>query len=159
MRQFIEAAYKEAKLGIRNGDGGPFGAVIAKGGSIVGRGHNMVVKNNDPTAHAEIVAIRDACKNLGIFDLTGCILYSTGRPCTMCYSASMWANIQQIIYVCDYDHADNVGFRDTMISNSVSQNDNRYHNGALSAEKTFLLFQECENLYQEWMNSEKKLPY
>ena len=95
--------------------GGPFGAVIYKDGRIVGKGVNRVTSSNDPTAHAEIVAIRDACRNLGTYDLTGCELYATGYPCPMCLSAIIWANIKKVYYSCDYEDAARIGFRDEHI--------------------------------------------
>ena len=109
---FMAEAIKEALHGICNGHGGPFGSVIVKDGKIVGKGHNMVLKNNDSTAHGEIMAIRDAEKNLGSYDLTGCILYTTGEPCPMCLYACLWANISKVYYGCSIaDNAD-IGFRD-----------------------------------------------
>lgn len=96
--------------------GGPFGAVVYKDGRIVGKGVNRVVGNNDPTAHAEIEAIRDACTNLQTFDLSGCDLYATGYPCPMCMAAIIWANIRRVYYSCDYDDANRIGFRDAHIA-------------------------------------------
>ena len=95
--------------------GGPFGAVVYKDGKIVGKGVNRVVGNNDPTAHAEIQAIRNACQNLKTFDLTGCELYATGYPCPMCMSAIIWANIKKVYYSEDYKDAEKIGFRDDYI--------------------------------------------
>jgi tRNA(Arg) A34 adenosine deaminase TadA len=95
--------------------GGPFGAVVYKDGKIVGKGVNRVVGNNDPTAHAEMEAIRNACKNLKTFDLTGCELYATGYPCPMCMSAIIWANIKKVYYSADYKDAEKIGFRDDFI--------------------------------------------
>ena len=91
----------------------PFGCVIVdKNGKIVGKGHNHVVLDNDPTAHGEVVAIRNACKNLGTFDLSGCILYTSCEPCPMCLNACKWANITKIYYAADRYDAENIGFRD-----------------------------------------------
>ena len=95
--------------------GGPFGAVVYKDGKIVGKGVNRVVGNNDPTAHAEIQAIRNACQNLKTFDLTGCELYATGYPCPMCMSAIIWANIKEVYYGCKKEDAGKIGFRDDII--------------------------------------------
>ena len=94
------------------GDGGPFGTVIVKDGEIVGRGHNRVVVNQDPTCHGEMEAIRDACKNLGTFDLSGCELYTTAEPCPMCLGATLWANIPVVYYGCTREDSDEIGFRD-----------------------------------------------
>ena len=107
--QEVEQSSLEFKVG------GPFGAVVYKDGKIVGRGVNRVVGNNDPTAHAEMEAIRNACKNLKTFDLTGCELYATGYPCPMCMSAIIWANIKKVYYSANYEDAEKIGFRDDFI--------------------------------------------
>ena len=109
---FMQAALEEAYAGIEAGDGGPFGTVIVKDGEIVGRGHNRVVVNQDPTCHGEMEAIRDACKNLGTFDLSGCELYTTAESCPMCLGATLWANIPVVYYGCTREDSDGIGFRD-----------------------------------------------
>ena len=109
---FMQAALEEAYAGIKAGDGGPFGTVIVKDGEIVGRGHNRVVVNQDPTCHGEMEAIRDACKNLGTFDLAGCALYTTAEPCPRCLGATLWANIPVVYYGCTREDSDGIGFRD-----------------------------------------------
>ena len=109
---FMQAALEEAYAGIEAGDGGPFGTVIVRDGEIVGRGHNRVVVNQDPTCHGEMEAIRDACKNLGTFDLSGCELYTTAEPCPMCLGATLWANIPVVYYGCTREDSDEIGFRD-----------------------------------------------
>lgn len=108
----MQKAINEARKGIHAGHGGPFGSVIVKDGKVVGRGHNRVVKNNDPTCHGEIQAIRRASSRLGTFDLTGCEIYTTGEPCHMCLCACMWANISKIYYGCTIKDNDRIGFRD-----------------------------------------------
>ena len=95
--------------------GGPFGAAIVKDGKIICVSSNQVLANNDPTAHAEIVAIREACKKLGTYDLTGCEIYATGAPCPMCLSAIIWANIKKVYFCNDYTQAAEIGFRDDFI--------------------------------------------
>ena len=94
----MEMAYQEAEEGLRKGDGDAFGAVIVKDNHLVGRGHDEVKKNHDPTCHGEIMAIHDACKKTGSFDLSGCEIYTTGEPCPMCLGAILWANISKIYY-------------------------------------------------------------
>ena len=108
----MQMAIDEARSGIHARHGGPFGSIIIKEGKIVGRGHNRVVGNNDPTCHGEIAAIRDACAFLGTFDLSGCEIYTTGEPCHMCLCACMWANISKIYYGCTISDNDSIGFRD-----------------------------------------------
>ena len=110
--ELMRLAIAEAREGIHAGHGGPFGTVIVKDGKIVGRGHNCVLLLNDPTCHGEVSAIRDAGKNLGTFDLSGCELYTTGEPCHMCLCACMWANISKIYYGCTIDDNSIIGFRD-----------------------------------------------
>lgn len=112
MNKFMKLAIKEATEGIKQGHGGPFGAVIVKDGKVIASGHNHVVSNNDPTCHGEIDAIRKACSVLGTFDLTGCDIYTTGEPCPMCLSAILWANINKIYYACTIQDNDIIGFRD-----------------------------------------------
>ena len=101
--------------------GGPFGALVFKDGEVVGRGVNKVLdkSNPDSTAHAEIVAIRDAERNLGTHDLTGCELYATGYPCPMCMAAIIWANIKKVYFSADYKDAEAIGFRDDYIFNFI----------------------------------------
>lgn len=109
---FMKEAINEAYVGINNKHGGPFGSVIVKDGKIVGKGHNQVLKNNDCTCHGEMMAIRDACKNLGTFDLSGCDIYTTSAPCPMCQGAIQWSNINNIYVGCNVQDAEDIGFRD-----------------------------------------------
>lgn len=112
MNKFMQIAIKEAYKGINKGDGGPFGSVVVKNGEVVGIGHNQVLKKNDPTLHGEIMAIKDACKNLGTYDLSGCEIYTTSEPCPMCLGAVLWANIDKIYSGCNVKDAEDIGFRD-----------------------------------------------
>lgn len=109
---FMQIAIEEAREGIFHGHGGPFGSVIVKDDVIVGQGHNMVLANNDSTCHGEVSAIRNAEQNLGTYDLSGCILYTTGEPCPMCLAACMWANIERVYYGCTIEDNAIIGFRD-----------------------------------------------
>ena len=116
MNQYMKIANEMAKKGMQAGEGGPFGAVITdKQGNIISTGNNQVLKNNDPTAHAEITAIREASKKLGTYDLSSCILYTSCEPCPMCLSAIIWSNIKEIYYACTRDDAAEIGFRDDLI--------------------------------------------
>lgn len=110
--KYMTMAIAEALEGITQQHGGPFGTVIVKNGQVVGKGHNMVLKNNDPTCHGEITAIRNACAHLGTYDLSGCELYTTGEPCQMCLCACLWANIQKVYYGCTIADNGSIGFRD-----------------------------------------------
>ena len=115
MNEYMKMADKLAKQNIITNNGGPFGAVIVKDGVIVGTGNNHVVANNDPTAHAEIMAIRNACQNLNTFDLSGCEIYTTCYPCPMCLSAIIWSNIKVVYYANTKEDAESIGFRDNHI--------------------------------------------
>lgn len=114
-QEFMALAAQEADSNLQTNEGGPFGAVVIKDGEIVGKGHNCVLINHDPTCHAEIEAIRDACQNLGTHDLTGCILYTSCYPCPMCLSAIIWANIKKVYYGNTAKDAADIGFRDDFI--------------------------------------------
>lgn len=116
MNNFMKIAKDCASHGMTKGEGGPFGAVITdKNGNIIAQGNNMVLANNDPTAHAEVTVIREACKKLGTYDLSGYILYTSCEPCPMCLSAIIWANIKTVYYGCTREDAGNIGFRDDAI--------------------------------------------
>ena len=115
MSDFMKEAIIESEKNLMTNDGGPFGAVIVKNGEIVGRGHNEVLKNNDPTCHAEMQAIRDAAKNLNNYDLSGCELYTSCYPCPMCMSATIWSNIKVVYYGNSPKDAADIGFRDDYI--------------------------------------------
>lgn len=146
---FMKAAIDEAYEGIKNGHGGPFGSVIVKDGKIIGKGHNRVLLNNDPTCHGEMEAIRDACKNLNSHDLSGCEIYTTAEPCPMCLGGILWANMKKVFYGCNQNDTDSIGFRDEKFYD--------YFNG-----KTELLSQEekgrkeCLALFQDYVNSNAK---
>ena len=109
---FLREAIRLSLEKMEAGEGGPFGAVIVRGGEIIGRGWNRVTSTNDPTAHAEIVAIRDACRRLGTFSLPGCEIYSSCEPCPMCFAAIYWARLERIYYAATSEDATAVGFED-----------------------------------------------
>lgn len=113
--RFIELAVKEAKEGMTAGKGGPFGAVIVKDGRIISSASNEVLSSCDPTAHAEMLAIRRASEKLRGHDLSGCTIYATGEPCPMCLSAIIWAKIAKVYYCASVDEAEKIGFRDSLI--------------------------------------------
>jgi tRNA(Arg) A34 adenosine deaminase TadA len=107
--------------GVTNNEGGPFGAIVVKDGQIVGRGNNRVTSSNDPTAHAEVVAIRDACTNLGTFQLHGCTVYTSCEPCPMCLGAIYWARPDQVYFACTKTDAADHGFDDQFIYDEIEQ--------------------------------------
>ncbi len=123
MNRYMKIAKENADKGISNKEGGPFGAVITnKEGNIIANGNNKVLKNNDPTAHAEVVAIREACKKLNTYDLSDYILYTSCEPCPMCLSAIIWANIKEVYYGCTKEDAGEIGFRDDLIYDYLKGN-------------------------------------
>ena len=109
---FMKRAIQLARQGMNRGDGGPFGAVVVRDGEIIGEGWNRVVGTNDPTAHGEITAIRDACARIGTYDLHGCEIHTTGQPCPMCLGAIHWARIERIFYGFRIEDAAAIGFDD-----------------------------------------------
>ena len=152
MNKYMEIAKKSAKQGFKSNEGGPFGAVIVDANeNIISTGNNKVLKNNDPTAHAEIVAIRNACEKLQTYDLSNYILYTSCEPCPMCLSAIIWANIKTVYYECTKEDAGNIGFRDDIIY--------KYLEG--KNEKLINLKQidrdECIELFEEYKEENKKI--
>ncbi len=126
----------------------PFGCVIVNAkGDIVGTGHNTVALDNDPTAHGEVNAIRNACKNLGTFDLSGCILYTSCEPCPMCLNACKWANITEVYYAADRYDAENIGFRDRVF----------YDDDPLTLHRLDL--EEAAQVMQKWKNKPDRIEY
>lgn len=115
----MHAAVTAALKGMNNNEGGPFGCVVVKDGKIVGRGNNKVTSENDPTAHAEIIAIRDACKNLNSFQLEGCEIYTSCEPCPMCFGAIYWARPDKVYYGCSQQDAADIDFDDEFIYKEI----------------------------------------
>lgn len=152
MDQYMKIAIEEAYGGINAGDGGPFGAVIVKDGKIIGRGHNRVVKNGDPTCHGEMEAIRDACKKMGTFDLSGSTIYTTGEPCPMCLGAILWANIEKVYYGCNVIDTERIGFRDEKFY-ELSKPENK------ARLQTELDRDECLKLYDEYLKKTNRTAY
>lgn len=151
MNKYMSMAIEEAKNGIENGHGGPFGSIIVKDGKIVGRGHNRVIKNNDPTEHGEISAIRNATETLNTYDLTGCEIYTTGEPCHMCLCACMWANIDKIYYGCTIKDNEDIGFRDDKFDKIF---------GGREKLKDYLICidrDECLKLFEQYKKMSKKI--
>ena len=151
MSKYMRMAINEAKKGILAGHGGPFGCVIVKDGEVVGKGHNQVIKNQDPTCHGEVMAIHKACKKLGTFDLSGCELYTTGEPCPMCLGAILWANIEKVYYGCNIIDTEKIGFRD-----------NKFYSMTQEEKAEFIKEldrKQCLKLYDIYMSLENKEEY
>lgn len=150
----MQEAIKKAEENIKTGQGGPFGAVVVRNGEIIAAVGNRVTSTNDPTAHAEVVAIREACKTLDTFDLAGCEIYASCEPCPMCLGAIMWSRIDKLYYAADRMDASRAGFDDELF----------YSELALPAEKrslkpTQLLRQEANKVFDKWIEDADKIPY
>ena len=118
--RFMHRAIELARRGVSTDAGGPFGAVVVQDGQIIGEGWNAVTSTNDPTAHAEIVAIRAACRHLGSFQLTGCDVYTSCEPCPMCLGAIYWARPRAVYYGCTREDAASAGFDDSLIYQQIA---------------------------------------
>ena len=124
MNEYMKIANDLALDNLKTNYGGPFGACVVKNGKIIGKGSNHVLCDNDPTAHAEIIAIRNACKNINSYDLSDCELYTSCFPCPMCLSAIIWANIKNVYYGNTKEDASKIGFRDDFIYNHIKNINN-----------------------------------
>jgi tRNA(Arg) A34 adenosine deaminase TadA len=154
MQEFMRRAIALAMENVRTGSGGPFAAVIAKDGRIIAEGANRVTATNDPTAHAEVVAIREACRKLGDFQLAGCSLYTTCEPCPMCLGAIYWARPARVYYACVAADAAAAGFDDAFIYEELS----RTH-ASRRVPMQQLLRDESLPVFAAWMQQEKKTLY
>lgn len=154
MVDYFEIACAEAEQGMLAGHGGPFGAVVAKDGKVIGRGHNQVLSSHDSTAHAEIIAIRQAEQALGTHDLTGCEIYATCYPCPMCLGAIMWARISRIHYGCTSDEAAAIGFDDRAFYEAFSNPDSNQFVTVLHQDNT-----RCRALFQKWLKQDGRTTY
>lgn len=151
----MRIAIEESKYNSENNykNGGPFGAVILKNGEIVSIAHNTVIESKDPTAHAEVNAIRLATKKLNTHDLTGCTLYVNAEPCPMCLSAIIWANIKEVYYANTKEEAGNIGFRDDLIYDYIKNRDgNILKTHHVENEK-------AKEIFEEFKTNENKIMY
>ncbi|NDV77538.1 nucleoside deaminase [Dysgonomonas sp. 511] len=151
--RFMKRAISLAKKGVVSG-GGPFGAVIVKDGEIIAQAYNRVTLDNDPTAHAEVSAIRKACKKLKTFDLSGCEIYTSCEPCPMCLSAIYWAHIGKIYYACTKEDAKAVDFDDSFIYEQI---DLKPENRSIPA--VHLLRSQALEAFRMWEEKDDKTEY
>lgn len=151
--EWMEHAVSLARSGM-NGGGGPFGALIVRGEAIVARGWNQVTATHDPTAHAEVVAIREACRSLQRFELRGCELYTTCEPCPMCLAAIYWARLDRVYYACNRQDAARAGFDDQLIYLQI---------GLDIAKRSLPMVQvgccSADLLFDDWIAKADKIPY
>jgi len=151
---FLREAIRLSRTRMREGRGGPFGAVVARDGALVARGWNAVTSSLDPTAHAEVVAIRGACRKLGTFQLAGCTLYASCEPCPMCLAAAYWARVDRLVYAGTRDDAARAGFDDAFIYDQVP-----LAPGARSLPTDHLLRAEAVAVFEEWLAKPDRVPY
>lgn len=147
-------AIELAKTGMEAGNGGPFGCVIVKDGQVIGKGSNMVTSHTDPTAHAEVIAIRDACKNLNHYQLEGCELYTSCEPCPMCLGAIYWARPSRVYYACTHDQAAEAGFDDSFIYKEIDLKPKDR-----KIPMTQMMNSESLEVFQLWKEKENKKLY
>lgn len=148
-------AIDEAARGMSSGDGGPFGVVIAREGEVIARAHNTVLKDNNATHHAEILAISEASSKLKAFDLSGCTIYTTTEPCPMCFSAIHWARIDKIVYGTEISDVKALGFNELTIS---AQEMKERSGSRLNIISGFML-EECQELLKAWQAMPNKQTY
>jgi guanine deaminase len=154
LKGFMREAIELSRKGSQSGKGGPFGAVIVQNNQIVGRGYNQVTSTHDPTAHAEVVAIRDACRNLNTFHLDDCIILTSCEPCPMCLGAIYWAKINHIYYANNRKDAADIGFSDDFMYEEFKL--------PLKDRKIPMepfLREEANKIFQQWHDNEDKIPY
>lgn len=152
--KFMKAAVNAALKGMNSNEGGPFGCVVVKDGKIIGRGNNKVTSTNDPTAHAEVIAIKNACKHLNTFQLNGCEIYTSCEPCPMCLGAIYWARPDKVYYGSNQIDAASIGFDDEFIYKEIP----------LPYEKRSIPFEQLARdialqPFQEWAKKEDKTEY
>jgi tRNA(Arg) A34 adenosine deaminase TadA len=153
-RKFLEQAIRVAERGMRSGKGGPFGCIVVRDGIVLAEGCNEVTSSNDPTAHAEVVAIRRACAQLGDFQLTGCVIYASCEPCPMCLGAIYWARPLKVVYASSRQEAATIGFDDEFIYREIS----------LEQMQRAIPFLHkphpaAKELFEAWKDWEGKTPY
>ena len=153
MNKYMKRANELAKYSMDNNKGGCFGSVIVKDGVIVGEGYNTVTSDNDPTRHGEINAIKNTCKNMSTFDLSGCELYTSAYPCTMCLGAIMWANIKTVYYGATAQDTGNIGFRDDFMYEWLN-NKNEDFLRLIELDR-----KECIEVQRMWLDKDDKIEY
>ena len=153
MNKYMKRANELAKYSMDNNKGGCFGSVIVKDGVIVGEGYNTVTSDNDPTRHGEINAIKNTCKNMRTFDLSGCELYTSAYPCPMCLGAIMWANIKTVYYGATAQDTGNIGFRDDFMYEWLN-NKNEDFLRLIELDR-----KECIEVQRMWLDKDDKIEY
>tara|TARA_B100000949_G_C14206079_1_gene418162 strand:+ start:129 stop:623 length:495 start_codon:yes stop_codon:yes gene_type:complete len=153
-KKFMKRAIDLAEKGMDANAGGPFGAVVVKDGEIIAEGHNNVTSTNDPTAHAEVVAIRRACEKLESFQLTDCVIYTSCEPCPMCLGAIYWARPKKVFYACNREDAAEINFDDQFIYDEI---DKEISNREIDFVR--MLREEAVKVFDKWDNKNNKTVY
>lgn len=153
-KYFMQRAIDISRKGMESNDGGPFGAVVVKDGEIIAEGNNRVTSSNDPTAHAEVVAIRNACTALDTFQLDGCIIYTSCEPCPMCLGAIYWARPDKMFYACTKEDAARIGFDDDFIYKEINLNIQDRSIPTLQ-----IMNAEANEVFKSWETKEDKTEY
>lgn len=153
-KKFIERAIALSEKGMDNNAGGPFGAVVVKNGEIIAEGYNEVTSSNDPTAHAEVVAIRKACGGLGTFQLTDCIVYTSCEPCPMCLGAIYWARPKAVYYACTKEDAAEIGFDDHFIYDEIDKDISERNIKFINLGR-----EEGKEIFKKWETKEGRTDY
>ncbi|HZX74401.1 MAG TPA: nucleoside deaminase [Cyclobacteriaceae bacterium] len=153
-KKFMLEAIQLSKENMQAGKGGPFGCVVVKDGEIIGRGFNQVTSTNDPTAHAEVIAIREACKSLGTFQLTGCEIYTSCEPCPMCLGAIYWARPSKVYYANTRDDAASIQFDDDFIYKEIG-----HPISDRSIPFVHMKMKEALDVFEQWKNKADKIDY
>jgi guanine deaminase len=154
-RKYMTRAIELAQAGVEQNLGGPFGCVIVKDGEVIGEGNNRVTSTNDPTAHAEIVAIREACRKLGSFQLEDCIVYTSCEPCPMCLGAVYWARAEKIYIACNRTDAASAGFDDAFIYEELCGADFASRRVPIAT----MMRDEGLQVFKNWVEKPDKVPY
>jgi guanine deaminase len=152
--RFLQQAIQLAVENVKSNNGGPFGAIVVKDGQVIGKGVNTVTTDHDPTAHAEIQAIRDACKHLNHFQLDDCIIYTSCEPCPMCFGAIYWARPKKVYFACTKQEAANAGFDDQFIYDELALS---HGNRQIQMEK--LHSQAKLSPFEAWIRSGERVEY
>jgi tRNA(Arg) A34 adenosine deaminase TadA len=153
-KTFMSRAIDIAQEGMDSGKGGPFGAVVVHNGEIIGEGCNQVTSTHDPTAHAEIVAIREACRTLGAFQLENCSIYTSCEPCPMCLGAIYWARPERVFFACTRDDAARAGFDDDFIYEELGKSHEERRLVIMN-----LMRDEALQVFERWMEKNDKTEY
>ena len=152
--KFMAEAISLSKQGLLNNEGGPFGCVVVKDSKIIGRGFNQVTSTNDPTAHAEVIAIREACKTLGTFQLDGCEIYTSCEPCPMCLGAIYWARADVIYYANTRKDAAEIGFDDSLIYDEINSDIEDRNIPLINISR-----KEARDVFKNWSDKKDKITY